>query len=198
MLEFCHGTTLAKAFSAHVPMEESAVRKMVGQLADALQYVHDRGIIHRDLKPSNIMLGESGQLKLLDFGIAIADRMTSRVASDDTTNATFSTFEWLGTPHYMAPEQFGAHVLDHRVDWYALACIAYEALSGRPTVQSSDLFAILKERQDFVLPPPSQIGRGVSAEMHDFLLNAMKPQRDDRHVDLRQLATWAGPVASAP
>jgi len=196
VLEFCQGTTLAKAFSARVPMDESTVRKMVGQLADALQYVHARGVIHRDLKPSNVMVTESGQLKLLDFGIAIADRMTTPLSAD-TTGGSFTTAEWLGTPQYMAPEQFASQALDHRVDWYALACIAYEALTGRPTVEAPDLFAIIKERQEFVLPPASQIGRGVSSEMHGFLLSALQHRREERIVDLRQLAKWAGPVVVA-
>ena len=198
VLEFCQGVTLAKTFSTRAPMDESTVRRMVGQLADALQYVHDRGVIHRDLKPSNIMLTESGQLKLLDFGISIADR--SSPMSDDTTGYSYSTVEWLGTPQYMAPEQFAslAQPLDHRVDWYALACIAYEALTGRRTVKASDLFTIIRERQNFVVPPAWEIGRGVSDEMHSFLVNALRQERDERNVDLRQLATWAGPVVIAP
>lgn len=195
VLEFCQGTTLSAVVSAHAPMDESTVRKIVGQLADALQYVHDRGVIHLDMKPSNVMLSDSGQVKLLDFGIAIVDRMASpSLGSNETTISPLSSLECLGTPRYMAPEQFGSQVLDHRVDWYGLALIAHEALTGRPTVEASDLFAIIKERQEFVLPPASEIGLGVSCEMHDFLVNALKQRPEQRNVDLRQLAKWAGPV----
>ena len=97
----------------------------------------------------------------------------------------------------MAPEQFGSEDLDRRTDWYGLANIAYELLAGRPAVEASDLFAIIKERQEFVVPPASQIGLGVSQEMHDFLVNALKPRREDRSVDLGQLAKWAKPAVVA-
>ena len=194
VLEFCEGATLSTILSAHAPMDEGTVRKIVGQLADALQYVHDRGVIHRDLKPSNVMLSDSGQLKLLDFGIASVDRT---LESNETTITTLHSLECLGTPRYMAPEQFGPRVPDHRVDWYGLACIAYEALTGRPTVEASDLFTIIKERQEFVVPPASQIGLGVSAEMHDFLVNALRVDPEQRTADLLQIAKWAGPVLVA-
>lgn len=198
VLEFCPGTTLSAVMSAHGRMDESTVRQIVGQLADVLQYVHDRGVIHQDMKPSNVMLSDSGQVKLLDFGIAIVDRTASPSRGvNDATTTPFIPMERLGTPRYMAPEQFGSQELDHRADWYGLATIAYEALAGRPAVEATDLFAIIKERQEFVLPPASQIGQGVSREMHDFLVNALQPRREDRTVDMRQLAKWASPVVVA-
>ena len=197
VLEFCQGTTLSTILASHGPMDESTVRQIVGQLADVLQYVHDRGVIHQDMKPSNVMLSDSGQLKLLDFGIAIVDRMASPSRASKETTTTPFPLERLGTPRYMAPEQFGSQVLDNRADWYGLANIAYEALAGRPAVEASDLFAIIKERHEFVLPPASEIGLGVSREMHDFLINALKPRREERTVDLRQLAKWARPVVVA-
>jgi len=196
VLEFCQGTTLAAAIAARAPMDEPTVRRIVGQLADALQYVHDRGVIHLDVKPANVMLSDSGQVKLLDFGIASVDRRASRAGGASGAATTDSNvLECLGTPRYMAPEQFDAPTLDHRVDWYALACVAYEALTGRPTVEASDLFGIIHERERFVLPPASRIGAGVSDEMHAFLASALQQRREQRIVDLRQLAKWAGPVA---
>lgn len=68
-------------------------------------------------------------------------------------------------------------------------------VSPRPTVEASDLFGIIHERERFVLPPASRIGLGVSDEMHDFLASALQLRREQRTVDLRQLATWTGPVA---
>jgi CRP-like cAMP-binding protein len=194
VLEFCEGVTLASVIREYGPLDEGIVRRIVGQLADALRYVHERGMIHRDLKPSNIMLSGDGPVKLLDFGIAISDRVPESSPMTDTTTVSTTAVECIGTPQYMAPEQFGSHALDHRVDWYGLAVIAYEALTGRPTVSASDLFAAIKERQEFAVPPASEIGRGVSAEMHEFLVNALRYGRDERIVDLRQLAQWAGPV----
>ena len=68
-MEFCEGPTLSQVIAARGALKEELVRRMVGQLAIALKYVHGRGIVHRDLKPSNIVLTPDGGIKLLDFGI---------------------------------------------------------------------------------------------------------------------------------
>jgi CRP-like cAMP-binding protein len=193
VLEFCEGMTLAAAIRERGTLDEETVRRLVGQLAEALRYVHEWGMIHRDLKPSNIMLLRDGQVKLLDFGIASADR-ESKSSSKATTTVATTSFERIGTPQYMAPEQFESHALDHRVDWYGLGASAYEALTGRPTVESNDMFRAMKERYEFVVPPASEIGTGVSDEMHEFLVSALRYRREERTVDLRELAKWAGPV----
>ena len=76
----------------------------------------------------------------------------------------------LGTPRYMAPEQFSDGPVDRRADFYGFACIAFEALSGRPVITSSNVFDIIREQAQFTLPPREEIGRGISPEMHEVLL----------------------------
>ena len=92
--------------------------RILGQLAHALEYVHQRGFVHRDLKPGNVMLTHSGEVKLTDFGIAVPE-----VALDDQTATGRHAI--LGTPAYMAPEQLSGGPPDRRTDVYALACLAY-------------------------------------------------------------------------
>ncbi|MCR9291974.1 MAG: serine/threonine protein kinase [bacterium] len=91
-------------------------------VCDGLQYLHEANIIHRDLKPANIFLSKDGQLKLGDFGLA-RDFDSSRLTMDGQT---------VGTAKYMSPEQARAGSIDGRADVYALGCILFEILAGRP------------------------------------------------------------------
>jgi CRP-like cAMP-binding protein len=193
VMEFCEGSPLNVLISRRQPLDEKIVRKIIGQLAVALRYIHSRGLIHRDLKPSNVMLSRSGLVKLLDFGLARFDPLWD-FARGSTESPVSRSFAFAGTPYYMAPEQFARAAPDHRVDLYGLACLAYEALSGRSLFDASDLFGIMREKLRFVLPSPADIGLGVSIEMHEFLAKGLDHRPDNRTVDLDQLAAWAGPV----
>ena len=81
----------------------------------------------------------------------------------------------------MAPEQFAGGAADSRVDYYALACLAYEALSGRRAIESSDVLAIVQQKLQFVLPPRSEIGSGVTTEMHEFLSRGLEVPREAKY-----------------
>jgi tRNA A-37 threonylcarbamoyl transferase component Bud32 len=190
-MEFCEGPTLAHAITVRGSLAEPVVRRIVGQLADALRYVHSHGLVHRDVKPSNVVLTRSGHTKLIDFGIALIER------DSDLRNALESTSHpaaLLGTPRYMAPEQFSDRVVDYRADLYGLACIAFEALTGRPPIQSSGIFNIVREHAHFVMPSADAIGVGVSQEMYEVLAVGLEHDPTRRVLDLDRLASWAGPV----
>ncbi len=193
VMEFCEGSPLSELISRRQPLDEKIVRRIIGQLAVALRYIHSRGLIHRDLKPSNVMLSRSGLVKLLDFGLARFDPLWdfARGSRESTVSRSFA---FAGTPYYMAPEQFARATPDHRVDLYGLACLSYEALSGRALFDASDLFGMMREKLRFVLPSPADIGLGVSIEMHEFLAKGLDHRPDNRTIDLDQLAAWAGPV----
>ena len=185
VMEFCAGSTLGHIISARGGLGEGVVRALVGQLAAALKYVHERGLIHRDLKPSNVMVAPSGRIKLLDFGLAKFDDWRKLEVGQATRSAVF-----VGTPRYMAPELFAGHAADRRADFYGLACIAYEALTGRPVIEASDVFGILREQLRFSLAPREQIGGGVSPEMYELLVRGLNPSPDLRTLQLERLAAW--------
>ncbi len=192
VMEYCEGPTLAQVLEECGWLDEDVVRSIVGQLAEALRYIHSRGLIHHDLKPSNVIVGPSGLIKLLDFGLVRPDP-TVAVAAE--FSSVTSEPALLGTPQYMAPEQFGSGAVDRRIDLYGLACVAYEALAGRPVVRSRDFIEALGEKLRFVLPPPHGIGRGVSQNMHALLVRALDPHPEMRTIDLEALSEWAAPVS---
>jgi serine/threonine protein kinase len=102
-------------------LDAAAVQAVIGAVASALDYAHQRGIIHRDLKPSNLMRNAYGQLVLMDFGIAKGVSGTEKLTQTGMV---------LGTPHYLAPEQAQGGALTPAVDIYALGIILYEILTG--------------------------------------------------------------------
>ena len=106
---------------------ERALELTIGVL-DALQYSHLAGIIHRDIKPANVMLTSSGQVKVMDFGIA-------RAVADTSASMT-QTAAVIGTAQYLSPEQArGEKTVDNRSDIYAAGCLLYELLVGQPPFQ---------------------------------------------------------------
>ena len=132
VLELVEGETLLERLGrGALPMPEAV---MVGvQIADALQEAHRKGIVHRDLKPANVKLGDSGRVKVLDFGIAKADEPAGgrHVASPTVVTDDATPGEIVGTPEYMSPEQARGNEIDRRTDVWSFGCILYEMLTGR-------------------------------------------------------------------
>lgn len=187
VMEFCPGPSLDHVIDRGVALPEARVRPLVGQLARALDYVHSNGVLHRDVKPSNIMSDSKGMLKLMDFGLAHSSEW-----ADDVTQTLQRPL--IGTPSYMAPEQFRRAPLDGRIDNYALACVAYELLTGARLFDANDLFGLMEKKQSFEIPPQEEIGLGISAEMHDLLRRNLAPDPRQRLASLEAYADWARPV----
>ena len=187
VMAFVDGPGLDQIVKERAPVAETHVRSIVGQLASALQYVHERNLLHRDIKPSNVMLTHDGVIKLMDFGLA-----KPLVNLDDRTITHEHAL--IGTPSYMAPEQLSGEELDSRADVYGLACLAYTLLTGRRLFDSSNLLDLARAKLSSSLPAADQIGFGVSAEMHEFLLKGLAPARDDRLADLDAQTGWAAPL----
>jgi hypothetical protein len=192
-MEFCRGLTLRDIIQQRGALDESWVRRLLGQLAVTLEYIHDRGIVHRDLKPSNVMVDRTGSIKLIDFGLVKLHASVPAGTLVDTSQVSNPAM-LVGTPRYMAPERFSGHPADRRSDFYGLACIAYEALAGRPVIEATDVFGIVQERLQFVLPPRERIGDGVSSEMHEVLMRGLDASPDNRTLRLDLIAKWAAPL----
>jgi serine/threonine-protein kinase len=187
VMEFCPGPSLDRVIERGTALPEAKLRPVVGQLARALDFIHANGVLHRDVKPSNVMLTDEGVVKLMDFGLAHSSEWSA-----DATQTLQRPL--VGTPCYMAPEQFRQAPLDGRIDHYALACMVYELLTGASLFEAKDLFGLMEAKQGFRLPPREEVGLGISREMHDLLRRNLDPDPNRRDGSLEAFAAWAGPV----
>ena len=141
-MEYVEGNTLERYVASQVRFTEEDVVSVVAQLLDALEHAHGHGVWHRDIKPANLLMTRQGLLKVADFGIA-------RIESAGLTQAT----SVIGTPSYMAPEQFLGLTIDRRVDIYGVGVLLYQLLVGRPPfVGSSESLSYRVVHEAPVLP----------------------------------------------
>jgi eukaryotic-like serine/threonine-protein kinase len=157
------GDTLAERVALG-PLSIADALEYARQIADALEAAHDKGIIHRDLKPGNIKIAPPGIVKVLDFGLAKADGLSSSaITASMATNATGSGVV-LGTPAYMSPEQARGLVVDKRTDIWAFGCVVYEMLTGRDAfggLTPSDTLAAILERDADLQALPAAAPPGI-------------------------------------
>jgi len=125
VMEYVDGTNLRDVTQTR-HLEPKEALTIIPKICDALQYAHDEGVVHRDIKPENILVDKKGRVKIADFGIAKIVGQQSAA----TTRLT-GPQSVMGTPHYMAPEQFERPLeVDHRADIYSLGVVLYEMLTG--------------------------------------------------------------------
>lgn len=191
VMELCEGVDLQRLVSSRGRLTEAQVRPILGQLASALEYVHQRGLVHRDLKPGNVMITMQGQVKLTDFGLAVPV-----VAPGDHTGAAIHVV--MGTPVYMAPEQLCGGPLDRRTDVYALGCLAYDLLTGRRLFTARSASELVQQKRTLQLPRAAEIGDGISEELYGFLESALRVSPDDRPASAASLLPWAARCTPPP
>ncbi|HZS02548.1 MAG TPA: protein kinase [Chloroflexota bacterium] len=139
VMEYVEGDTLKGRLGKPIPLAET--QRIIGDVASALDYAHNRGVIHRDIKPANILITNENQVVLADFGIALLAQ-----------NSSSLTRGLLGTPQYMAPEQALGEPIDARSDLYALGIVLYEMLAGQPPFRGDSPLATLALQVNAPLP----------------------------------------------
>ncbi|MEE8218231.1 MAG: protein kinase, partial [Vicinamibacteria bacterium] len=148
VMELAEGPTLSERI-AEGPMPVDEAMDVARQMAEALEYAHERGIVHRDLKPANVKLTPEGEVKLLDFGLAKAlEAEGTQPESDYSESPTISHQATqvgviLGTASYMAPEQARGKTVDRRADIWAFGVVFLEMLTGRKTFTGESLTDVL-------------------------------------------------------
>ncbi|MBI5961789.1 MAG: serine/threonine protein kinase, partial [Chloroflexi bacterium] len=168
----------------------SEVARLLTQLAGAFDYAHSRGVIHRDIKPSNIMFDHQGNAFLVDFGIA------KLLAS---TSALTSTGAVLGTPLYMAPEQWRAEQPMPATDQYAMGVTVYQLLTGRVPFEAPTPYGLMIKHLNETPPPPHEMRSDLPANLSVILERAMAKDPTQRFTNMSTFAqTFEGASAGQP
>jgi serine/threonine protein kinase len=181
-MEYCEGVTIDSALRHCGRLSEATARKILGQVACALEHAHDSGIIHRDIKPSNIMATRDGSVKLIDFGLA------GRLDDEPLTRSL------VGTPRYMAPEQMTGHPGGKATDLFALGHVAYEMVSGRQLFQSDGLWELSEEVSRWQPPDLEEALPDVSDEYRQVVRDVLRTDSADRRMDFKLVRSWAAPI----
>jgi serine/threonine protein kinase len=159
VMEYLEGETFEKLIERG-PMAVPRAISLISQVLDALEYAHGVGVIHRDLKPANLMLSPSGEVKVMDFGIA-------RVQGSEhlTTNGYM-----VGTPAYMAPEQVRGEEVDPRMDLYSAAVVLYRMLTHHLPFHGDTAIAMIHSQLNNPPTPPQQF----RADLPEWLVNVLE------------------------
>jgi eukaryotic-like serine/threonine-protein kinase len=169
IMEFVEGHTLRPPLDAGTIMVERSL-DYIKQVLSGLAYAHDRGIIHRDIKPSNIMLTGKNQVKLLDFGLALA------VLGPDFTRSGTR----LGSLHYMSPEQVLGKKLDARSDIYSAGVTLYQLITGRVPFDGGGEYAIATSHLKSKPIDPKTVNPNISSPLSKIVLKSLAKSPDDR------------------
>ncbi|MGW3248764.1 protein kinase domain-containing protein [Streptomyces sp. NPDC001070] len=181
VMELVDGYSLAQQLeSGHLPGAEQ-VAVVAAQSAAGLAAAHQQGIVHRDIKPGNLMLDAVGSVKIGDFGIA-------RFVDDPSTALTM-TGQIVGTSLYLAPERALGRTAGPASDVYALGCVLYQLLTGRPPFQAETPTALLYQHIDSAPVPPSQLGVHLPAAFESYLLGLLAKQPEQRP-SAQEVADW--------
>ena len=171
-MEFVEGHTLSQYLAQKVRFSEADVASLATQLLEALAHAHEHGVWHRDVKPSNVIMTKTGRIKIADFGIA----------RTDTTGLTMAN-SVLGTPMYMAPEQFMGLAIDHRVDVYSAGVVLYQLLAGRAPFSGAHE-ALMYKVVNEVPPPPSTLeGAPHGSRFDSVVAAALAKDPRERHAN---------------
>ena len=173
VMEYVDGMTLRQLLTSGRRLLPERALEIISGVLSALDYAHRHGIVHRDIKPGNVMLTRSGDVKVMDFGIA-------RAINELNTSVT-ATSAVMGTAQYLSPEQARGEVVDARSDLYSAGVLLYELLTGRPPFTGESAVSIAYQHVSEMPTPPSQVDNGVSPEIDLIVLAALAKRTDQRY-----------------
>jgi len=173
-MEYLGGGVLSDRMRSGLSLAEAV--PVIVQIANALEFAHNRGVVHRDLKPANIMFRDSGTPVLTDFGIARSQ--------DGATMRLTQTGMLVGTPTYMSPEQINGVAVDGRADQYSLGILFYELLTGAPPFRAETSIAVLMAHLSQPLPPLPPEFRAFD----DVIARMLAKNREERYPNLTEFS----------
>ncbi|MGC5018750.1 Stk1 family PASTA domain-containing Ser/Thr kinase [Micromonospora sp. DT47] len=173
VMEFVNGRTLKEVLGVEGRLQPRRALEICADMCAALEFSHRHGIIHRDIKPGNVMLTQTGQVKVMDFGIARA------LASGATTMTQTSAV--IGTAQYLSPEQARGEAVDARSDVYAGGCVLFELLCGHPPFVGDSPVSVAYQHVREAPPTPSDINPDVNPAVDAIVLKALSKNPLNRY-----------------
>ena len=164
VMEFVEGRTLRDLLHDYGAMPPRRAAEITVCVLTALDYSHRHGIVHRDIKPGNVIVTQSGDAKVMDFGIARNDAQLALTQADQV----------VGTAQYMSPEQVRGDRVDARTDLYSTGCLLYELLTGRPPFTGDSPVTIAYQQIKEDPAPPSRVNPGVPAWADGIVIKALQ------------------------
>ncbi len=177
VLEFVDGASLEDVIKCERYLDNGTAAYILYHTAIALHYAHEKKVVHRDIKPANLLLSKAGEIKLVDFGIAVSD--------EDADEGLTREGMTLGTPSYMAPEQFqNTKNVDRRADIYSLGVLAYEMMTGKKPFPGGFSSELMSNIQKGKYPNPRKFNPGIHPVLLRLIRKSMKPKTEWRYTSL--------------
>ncbi len=181
VVEYIRGRTLRAVLDEHAPepLPPGEAIRIALQVCDALAYAHEHGVFHRDIKPENIMIVDNGDIKIIDFGIALlegARRVTWRGLSGT-----------VGTPDYMSPEQLRGERGSAASDIYAAGVVLYEMLCGHTPFERENIFAVMNDHISQDPPSILQFNPQISPPLATVVMHAIRRDPEKRYKSMRDM-----------
>jgi serine/threonine-protein kinase len=173
VMEWVDGRLLRQFLNQQRPLPHDRAIKIIRNILDALQYIHDHGVVHRDLKPENVMVDDNDNIKLIDFGIA------SNAGSRRLTFAKLS--QTMGTPDYISPEQVRGGRGDARSDIYSTGVMLYEMLTGIVPFSGPNPFIVMNDRLLNNPTPPREVDPTITPQLQEIIYRAMEREPKNRY-----------------
>ena len=176
-MEYFPSHTLAAEFTGEKPLELKRALQFGIDICTGMAVAHQAGIVHRDLKPANVLINHEGLLKIVDFGVAAAQR-------ESETQLTRTGYV-IGSPKYMAPEQILGKRVDERADIYALGVILYEMLTGTPPYSRGDHMSVMYQHVQGKARAPRELNSSLPPGLSEVVMRAMSVDKAKRfqHMD---------------
>ena len=190
VMNLIEGDTLAERFAGdRFPVRDEEMLTILRRIASTLAFIHGQGIVHGDLTPRNIVLRGRDWPVLVDFGL------TAQFPAALGRDVIEIGGRILGTPAYMAPEQIRGELVDARADLYALGCILYEWLTGRPPFSASSPDRLLRHHLE-TLPAPPMLRPGIPAKLGELTLRLLAKAPGDRVGYASEVSTALGELGA--
>jgi serine/threonine protein kinase len=196
VMEFVNGRTLKEVLAQEQRIPTRRALEIIADICAALEFSHRHGIIHRDIKPGNVMITQTGQVKVMDFGIARA------LASGATTMTQTSAV--IGTAQYLSPEQARGEAVDARSDVYAAGCVLFELLVGHPPFVGDSPVSVAYQHVREEPKAPSDIVHEVPPDVDAIVLKALAKNPLNRYQSAQEMradalrAVSGRPVLATP